>query len=82
MLVEAHNSVKKVKRYYSPLRRAYEILSIELPRTSREVILQIVVKAINDLVGLDDIILTLLVFRAYPYITKELLLLPSLTKRA
>jgi len=44
--------------------------------------LQIAVKAINDLAGLDRIVPTLLVFRAYPRITKIDALLPSITKRA
>jgi hypothetical protein len=34
-----------------------------------------VVKAINNLAGLNGIIPTLLVFKAYPYITKDSLLL-------
>ena len=33
---EAYNSIGKVKRYYVPLRRAFDILTKELPRTSRE----------------------------------------------
>jgi hypothetical protein len=31
MPVEAHNSIGKVERYHTPLRRAYRILSRELP---------------------------------------------------
>ena len=40
------------------------------------------VKAINNLAGLDGIISTLLVFRAYPQITKINALSLSITKRA
>ena len=40
------------------------------------------VKAINDLAGPDRIIPTLLVFRAYPRITKIDALLLSVTKKA
>jgi hypothetical protein len=40
------------------------------------------VKAINDLVGPDGIVPTLLVFRVYLRLTKDLLLLPSVTERA
>jgi hypothetical protein len=39
------------------------------------------VKAINDLAEPDSIIPTLLVFRAYPYIIKDFLLLLFITKR-
>jgi di/tripeptidase len=55
--VEAHNSVGKVERYHGPLRRAYEILSNELPSlsTNKEVILQMAVKAVNDSAGPDGI---------------------------
>jgi hypothetical protein len=80
--IEAHNSVGKVKRYYHLLRRAYEILITELPSTSKDIILQIIVKAINDSAGPDGIIPTLLVFSAYPRIVKESPPSPSLTKRA
>jgi hypothetical protein len=40
------------------------------------------VKAVNDLAGPDGIVLTLLVFGAYPCITKDSLPLPSITERA
>ena len=40
------------------------------------------VKAINNLARLDRIIPTLLVFRAYPQMTKIDALSPSITKRA
>jgi di/tripeptidase len=71
--VEAHNSVGKVERYHGPLRRAYEILSNELPSlsTNKEVILQMAVKAVNDSAGPDGIVPTLLVFGAYPRMTKD-----------
>jgi hypothetical protein len=39
-----------------------------------------VVKATNDLAGLNSIIPILLVFRAYPYIIKDSLLLLSITE--
>ena len=41
VLVEAHNSVGKVERYYAPLRRAYEIIRDELvdEQINKEVIL-------------------------------------------
>jgi hypothetical protein len=38
-------------------------------------------KTINDLVGPDGIIPTLLVFRAYPRITNNSVLSPTITKR-
>ena len=49
-----------------PLCRVYEIISLELKGVSKELILQMAVKAINDFTGPDGLILMLLVFSAYP----------------
>lgn len=80
--IEAHNSVGKVERYHGPLRRAFEILSSELRATNKEVILQMAVKAVNDSAGPDGIVPTLLVFGAYPRMTKDSPAPPSITARA
>ena len=37
--IKAHNSVKKVKQYYVPLYRVYEIISLELKGVSKELTL-------------------------------------------
>ena len=37
--VKAHNSVRKVERYYTPLRRVYEIISLKLKDASEELTL-------------------------------------------
>jgi len=37
--IKAYNSVKKVKQYYTPLRRVYKIISLELKDASKELIL-------------------------------------------
>jgi len=82
--VEAHNSVGKVEAYHSPLRRAYQIIQVELKdeAISKEAILQMAVKAINDTAGPDGIVPTLLVFGAYPRMTSEDPPSPSIVKRA
>jgi len=64
--VKAYNSVKKVEQYYAPLRRAYKIISLELEDTSKELTLQIAIKAVNNSASLDRLVPTLLVFSAYP----------------
>jgi hypothetical protein len=69
--VEAHNSVGKVERYHIPLRRAYDIISIELEGASKDLILQMAVKAVNDSAGPDGLVPTLLVFGAYPRMTDD-----------
>ena len=71
VLIKAYNSISKVKRYYAPLRRLYKILQDKLKeeKVDKEMILQMAIKAINDIARLDGLILTLLVFRAYLQIT-------------
>ncbi|EED12737.1 transposase, putative [Talaromyces stipitatus ATCC 10500] len=70
--VEAHNAIGKVERYHAPLRRAYNIISAELGASvDKDVILQMAIKAVNDTVGPDGIVPTVLVFGAYPRITTD-----------
>jgi len=37
--IKVYNSVRKVKRYYTPLRHAYKIISLELEDASKELTL-------------------------------------------
>jgi len=37
--IKAHNNIKKVERYYTPLRRVYKIISLELKNASEELTL-------------------------------------------
>src|SRR6266536_3210272 len=62
VLVEAHNSISKVKRYHNPLCQAYKIIRTELKNEgiNNKVCLQMAVKAINDTVGPNGLVLTLL----------------------
>jgi hypothetical protein len=82
--VKAYNSVGQVERYYTPLQHAYEIIQDELKdeQINKEIMLQMAVKAINDSAGPDGIVPTLLVFDAYPRLTKMDPPSPSVTKRA
>jgi hypothetical protein len=82
--IKAHNSVGQVERYYTPLQRAYKIIQDELKdeQIDKEMMLQMAVKAINDSAGPDGIIPTLLVFGAYPQLTKINPPSPLVTKRA
>ena len=45
--------------------RVYKIISLKLKGISKELILQIAVKAINNFTGLDSLIFILLVFGVY-----------------
>ena len=69
VLVEAHHSIGMVERYHAPLRRAYDIITKELPKILRQHALQMAVKAINDTAGLDGIVPTLLVYGSYPQVS-------------
>jgi len=71
-----------VEQYHAPLRRVYKIISLELEDTSEELTLQIAIKAVNDSASLDRLIPILLVFSAYPQITNDSLLSPSIIQRA
>ena len=71
MPVKAHNSVRIVKCYYSPLHHIYHIIIAELPDINKDIALQIAFKAINDSTGPNSLIPTLLVFRVYPCMVKS-----------
>jgi hypothetical protein len=82
MPIKVHNSINKVERYYILLHYVYKINRDEFQNnTSAEQALQIAVKTINDSVGPDGIISTLLVFGAYPRITNNSSPSFSITKR-
>ena len=64
--MEAHWSIRKVKHYYTVLCCVYQIISKELPDLDKEIALQMAVKAVNNIAGPNGLILTLLVFGAFP----------------
>jgi hypothetical protein len=82
MPVESHNSVGKVERYHIPLRRAFVIISREIPSLGRNERLQMAVKTVNDTAGPHGLVPTLLVFGAYPRMVDSDPLSPDITERA
>jgi hypothetical protein len=54
VLVEVHWSIDVVKRYHAKLRRTYQMIFNDLEIVSKEIVLQMIVKAINDIVDSDD----------------------------
>ena len=64
--IKVHNSIKKVEWYYILLHYIYKIISSKLKGTSKELTLQIAVKAVNNFTSPDRLVPTLLVFSAYP----------------
>ena len=71
MPIKAHNSVRMVEYYYSPLHYIYYIITAKLPDISKDMALQIAFKAINNFIGPNGLIPTLLVFGAYLYIIES-----------
>ncbi len=66
--IEAHWSIGIVERYHAELRRTYQVIFEDLGNEtdiSKKIILQMIVKAINDTVDSDELVSTLLVFEAY-----------------
>ena len=63
--MEAYHLINKMERYYHLLRYAYEIIIEEHLKLFNANQLQMVVKAINNIIKLNGLILTLLVFGAY-----------------
>ncbi len=68
VFVEAHWSIDVVKRYHAELRRAYQMIFENLnteSTISKEIVLQMIVKAINDTIDSDELMLILLMFETY-----------------
>lgn len=54
-----------VERYHQPVWRAFHIIADDFPALCFDDFLQTAMKAVNDSVGLEGLITTLLVFAAY-----------------
>ena len=71
MPVKAYNLVGIVERYYGPLHHIYHIIIAELLDIGKDMALKMAFKPINDFIGPNSLIPTLLVFRAYLYIVES-----------
>ena len=80
--VEAHHSIGQVERYHGPLCRIYSIIATETPGVDPEAALQMAFKAINDSVGPNGLVPTLLVFGAHPRMIEMDAPSPTITQRA
>jgi hypothetical protein len=64
--MKTHWSINVVKRYHAELRRAYQMINDDFAiEVSREIMLQMIVKAINDTIDFDDLMFILLMFETY-----------------
>jgi hypothetical protein len=80
--IKAYNSVGMVERYYGPLRYIYHIIIAELLDINKDMALQMAFKAINDSIGPNGLIPTLLVFKTYLYIVEFNASNPIVVKQA
>lgn len=80
--VEAHWSIGLVERAHPVLRRAYQVIKSDLPDITRDIALQMAVKAVNDTAGPGGLVPTLLVYGAYPRMTNLDPPSPSIIQRA
>jgi hypothetical protein len=82
VLVEAYNSISIVERYYRLLRRVYQIITVKILNINKDIALQMAFKALNNTAGPDGLVLTLLVFSAYPQMTELNAPSPTVTQCA
>jgi hypothetical protein len=81
--VKAYHLIDKVEKYYSPIRRAFEIITADLGNNViPDNALQMAVKAVNNTTGPNGFIPTLLVFGTYPHLSPSSPPSPSITARA
>ena len=66
--METYWSIEIIKRVHLTLHQVYQIIIEELQdlRITKELALQMAVKATNNIAGPDGLVPTLLVFGAYP----------------
>lgn len=64
--IECPTTMSHVERYHGPLRVAYARIRAEDPKTSQENALQLAVKCVNDTMGPEGLVPTLLVFGSLP----------------
>ena len=80
--VEAHHSIGLVERYHGLIRRVDTIILTEIPGIEPELALQMSFKALNDSVGPNGLVPTLLIFGAYPRMSEMDAPSPTITQRA
>jgi hypothetical protein len=64
--VESAHSMGIGERYQGPIRRIFERLRLAHPRAPKDLLPDLSVKTCNDLMGVDSLVPTLLVYGVYP----------------
>lgn len=77
IFVKAHQLIKKVEKYHILMCYIYIIIQVETQDIiSKNTMLHMVFKAINDIVGPDSLVLTLFIFGTYLCIIMDSTLSP------
>ncbi len=63
--IKTHHSIDMIERYHDSLRKMYVIIIAKISNIDSNSTLQMTFKALNDLIELNELIFTLLVFEAY-----------------
>ena len=80
--MKAPNAIGKIERYHGLIRRPFYCIRDGLPPdVSKEIILQMVVKAVNDTARPNGLVPTLLVFGTCPRISKNSPPTPTIQQR-
>jgi hypothetical protein len=80
--VEIHYSIGKIERYHAPVKRAFEIITADFSNIiTSEHVLQMAVKAVNNIAGRNGLVPIFFVFGTFPRISHELPSLSSITAR-
>lgn len=64
--MESHNSLGVGERYHEPLRQIFDKIITDHPQIDPEVALRLTVKSMNDLMGPEGIVPSLLVYGSLP----------------
>ena len=64
--VQSHNAIGIGERYHAPLRRIFDKINLDAPRIDPHLALQIAVKAMNDTMGPEGLVPSMLVFGVLP----------------
>ena len=80
--MKAHHLIGQIEKYHRPFCRIYSIIAIETPGVDLEAAFQMAFKAINNSVGPNGLVPTLLVFGAHPRMIEMDAPSPTITQRA
>ena len=80
--VETHHFIELIERYHESLRRAYNIITVEISEIESQLTLQMTFKTLNDSARSNDLVSTLLMFDVYSRMIEANALSSTITQRA